>query len=202
MRPHARGNWQPGSRSDSVLSGRVGQNIARENMGIIKRIEHREKRIVERRSDDLIQQYIAWRARPKQSEAPGWLNSGANLRSVDAATPSGQVMLREHPLMNYRTLSNWPPVWTPRGRKNGATVETVPDRHTRRGEFGTLQAAFISTVSRPPRIYLMAKHEGREYVGSLLFTDAGICRQFYEFFKEQAGKRISEIGMLDVSQLI
>lgn len=172
-------------------------------MGIIKRIERRKKSIVERRSNNLVQQYITGRSRPRQSEAPGWLNSArGNLRSVDAATSLGQVMLREHPLMNYRNLANWPPVWTPRGRKNGAAVETVPPWHTRRGEIGTLQAAFLSTVKRPPRIYLMVKYEGRDYVGSLLFTDAGICRQFYKFFKEQAGKSISEIGMLDVSQLV
>ena len=171
-------------------------------MGIIKRIERREKSIVERRSDDLVQQHIASRSRPRQSEAPRWLNSGGgNLRSVDAATLSGQLMLRDHPLMNYRTLANWPPVWTPRGRKNGVTVETVPARYTRWGEIGTLQAAFVSTVARPPRIYLMVKHEGREYVGSLLFTDAGICRQFYNFIKKHTGKSISEIGMLDVSHL-
>jgi hypothetical protein len=104
-------------------------------------------------------------------------------------------------LMSYRTLANWPPVWTPRRRKGKAAGETVPVRAGLRGEIGTLKEVFVAPSVRPPRIYLIVTHEGAEYIGALLFDDALFCQQIWEFLKQQIGKTISETGRLDVSHL-
>jgi hypothetical protein len=168
-------------------------------MGLIKRVQRSEKRIVERRSEDVTPKYCDWGSGPKQSEAPGCLNSGGeNLRPARRSV--GEVTLRDHRLMNYRTLANWPPIWTRRGRNNGAAGEAVPVR-ARRREIGILKEALISAVTRPPRIYLIVTDDGHEYIGSLLFNDSAFCREIYALLKRHCGKTIAEIGSLDVSYL-
>jgi hypothetical protein len=158
-------------------------------MGIIKRVKRSEKSVVERRSEI--------------EASSSSVNSGAeNLRRLGAArTAEGPIALRDHRLMSYRTLANWPPVWTPRRRKDGAVGEIVSVRASLRGEIGTLKEVFVSTGVRPPRVYIIITHEGSEYIGSLLFDNALFCKQIYDFLKQQIGKTISETGRLDVSHL-
>jgi hypothetical protein len=167
-------------------------------MGIIKRVERSEKSTVEERSEHVTPEL---RPDPRQFEAARCLNSGVeNLRRFGPARKSvGEVALRDHRLMSYRTLANWPPVWTPRRR--GAGGEIAPVRASLRGEIGTLKEAHLATNVRPPRIYLIVTHEGSEYIGSLLFDNALFCQQICEFLKQQIGKTISETGGLDVSHL-
>jgi len=171
-------------------------------MGIIKRVKRSEKSVVEPRSENVTPEYFDRRPDPSQFAASSSVNSWANLGRLGAArTSEGPVALRDHRWMSYRTLANWPPVWTPRRRKDGAVGAIVPVRASLRGEIGTLREVFVSTGVRPPRIYLIVTHEGSEYIGSLLFDNALFCQQIYEFLKKQIGKTISETGKLDVSHL-
>jgi hypothetical protein len=49
------------------------------------------------------------------------------------------MKLRDHPLMNYRGLSNWPPCWLPRGDGIGPRVH---------GEVGVLTELTVYHRSR------------------------------------------------------
>ena len=101
------------------------------------------------------------------------------------------MMLRNHPLMNYRGLNNWPPVWTWRGGEG-------EDRRPR-GEIGILRDVFLSRVEPRSRVYLIVEYEGAEYMGCLLFSDPTICREICELLDQQRGAPLSEIGSLDIS---
>ena len=57
--------------------------------------------------------------------------------------------LRHHPLMTYRGLRNWPPVWSCTEGHN---------QHPR-GEVGTLKAVFRSDMQPPNRCFLLISHE-------------------------------------------
>jgi len=103
------------------------------------------------------------------------------------------MILRDHPLMSYRGLSNWPPVWTWRG---GAGEDKRP-----RGEIGILRDVFLSQVEPRTRLYLIMEHERAEYMGCLLFNDATLCRQICELLDKHRGCPIADIGSLDVGYL-
>ncbi len=63
-------------------------------------------------------------------------------------------MLLRDPLMTYRGLRNWPPVWS------------CTDGHNQypKGELGTLKAAFRSDMQPPNRCFLLISHDGSEYL--------------------------------------
>jgi hypothetical protein len=161
-------------------------------VGIIKRLKRGEKSIVKRRREDVTPEYFDWMAAAKQSAAPAYLNFGAGLR------PAEKVMLREHHLVNYRTLPSWPPIWLRRRQNNGTTRQAITPRARLRGEIGILKDACLSTVGQPPRIFLIVAHEGGEYLGSLFLSDRAFCRQIYELLKRHCGKTIAEIGALEL----
>jgi hypothetical protein len=104
------------------------------------------------------------------------------------------MILRNHPLMSYRGLCNWPPIWTWRG---GEGVDRQP-----RGEVGVLRDVFLSQVEPRSRIYLIIEHEKEEYMGSLLFTDATFCAQICELLDKYRGSRVAELGNLDLDELM
>jgi hypothetical protein len=113
--------------------------------------------------------------------------------------PAGEVTLRNHRLMTFRTLANWPPIWLRRRRTDGD--ETQSCSRPIRAEIGILKEVFLSMISRPPRIFLTVTHDGSEYLGSLLFDDRVSCRTIYEFLEKYRGKKIVEIGDADASHL-
>lgn len=106
------------------------------------------------------------------------------------------MVLRDHPLMNYRGIPNWPPRWLPRKDHGGAQIV---------GEYGVLQevVAVGQTPSRQPaQLYLFMKYNGKEYVSAVLFTDGTFCYQLCELMKQYYGRTIDEIAGLDVSGLL
>ena len=102
--------------------------------------------------------------------------------------------LRYHPLMTYRGLPNWPPVWTWRG--GGAEDKRA------RGEVGILRDAFLSRIEPKSRIFLIIEHEYDEYMGCLLFTDSTFCGQVYQMLKDCCGRGIVDIGSMNVAHLV
>ena len=102
-------------------------------------------------------------------------------------------LLRAHPAMTYRGMSNWPPKWVRRG---GAGENKEP-----RGEIGVLRDIFLSKVDPRARIYLIIQHENEEYIGCLLFLDATFRGRIFELLIGQLGRPIAAIGELDVSDL-
>lgn len=106
------------------------------------------------------------------------------------------VDLRDHPLMSYRGVRNWPPTWT----KTGGSPDLA--RETLHGEIGTLDQVLLSRVDPYTRCYLMIEFNNELYMGTLLFEDAAFCRQFCEFLQHYVGKSIREIGSLSVSHML
>jgi hypothetical protein len=95
------------------------------------------------------------------------------------------MKLRDHPLMSYRGVSNWPPVWCRTGRQ------------TLTGEIGVLANA--DTDRSGSRCYISIDFENERYCGTLLFTDVAFCWFIAKMFKNRIGASIKEIGDLDLS---
>ena len=102
--------------------------------------------------------------------------------------------LRNHPMMRYCGVSNWPPIWTWRG--GGENTQPRP-----RGEVGTLRDVFLSKIQPNLRIFLIMDHEDQEYIGCLLFNDKTVCGQIYDLLKDQCGRSLEEIGNLNIDYL-
>jgi len=101
--------------------------------------------------------------------------------------------LRDHPLMSYRGIANWPPVWTSRGEGQNRRP---------RGEVGTLREVFLSAVYPHSRLFLIMELQGDEYMGCLLFSDRTLCQQIYAVLMQCVGMDIADIGGLDLSHLV
>jgi hypothetical protein len=100
------------------------------------------------------------------------------------------VLLRHHPLMSYRGIPNWPPVWT----WTDGLENTRP-----RGEIGILKAVTLSNIQPADRCFLYIDYEGSSYIGCLLFDDSGFCGQIAKLLQGYSNWRIAEIGSLDLS---
>ena len=86
------------------------------------------------------------------------------------------MLLREHPLMSYRGVPSWPPLWT---------WVDGPENKSPKGEIGFLISIWASlTGSQPPdRCYLLMNHQRSSYMGCLLFDDDKFCRYVMQFFR-------------------
>jgi hypothetical protein len=95
------------------------------------------------------------------------------------------MKLREHPLMSYRGISNWPPLWCHTGKPS------------LRGEIGVLASADCDRTGR--RCYLSMDFQNERYIGTLLFNDFAFCVLIAKALKTRIGLSIKEIGDLDFS---
>jgi hypothetical protein len=98
-------------------------------------------------------------------------------------------LLRDHPLMSCRGLSNWPPVWTlatPEGKQKVIRDELWVLRHVRAYEESSTKC------------YLIIEYEGQRYIGALLFDNVAFCRQITALLQRHLGDSIQEIGDLDL----
>lgn len=103
------------------------------------------------------------------------------------------LALRDHPLMSYQGLRNWPPEW--------AWVGGQPNKHPR-GEVGVLRSVVLSPAQPPARCFLYIEHEGSSYIGCLLFDDPNFCRQVATLLQDYCNRPIAEIGGIDVSHTL
>ena len=101
--------------------------------------------------------------------------------------------LRDHPLMSYHGLRNWPPEWI--------WVGGQPNRH-QRGEIGVLRSVVISHAQPPAGCFLYIEHEGASYMGCLLFDDQNFCREVVTLLQRYANRSIAEIAGIDVSHTL
>jgi hypothetical protein len=99
------------------------------------------------------------------------------------------MKLRDHPLMSYRGVSNWPPAWV--GRNTNQLEQP-------RGEIGILKNVILSKLEPINKFYLMIEHEGEEYLGALLFDDRFACHRAYRLLLNHRGKPVQKIGATDV----
>lgn len=101
------------------------------------------------------------------------------------------MKLRDHPLMSYRGVSNWPPAWVGRNSKQ---LEQPS------GEIGILKNVVLSKLEPIGRLYLMIEHEGEEYLGALLFDDQFACHQAYRLLLNHRGEPVRKIGETDLPE--
>jgi hypothetical protein len=102
------------------------------------------------------------------------------------------MMLRDHPLMSYRGVKNWPPIWT---RTRDENLKTV------RGEVGVLTYVY-SNPRMSSKCFLVIDHEGETYVGALIFDTHALCKQVTDLLWAHMNRPIKEIGDLDLSYLL
>jgi hypothetical protein len=102
------------------------------------------------------------------------------------------MKLRDHPLMSYRGLKNWPPTWS-RARSN--VVKTV------RGEVGVL-AYVHSNPKVSGKCYLVMDYDGETYVGTLIFENHAFCKQVGNLLNLHLKRSIKDIGDLDLSSTL
>lgn len=100
------------------------------------------------------------------------------------------MKLREHPLMRYRGVSNWPPVWTP--SSGGAVLSS-----SLKGEIGTLKELDCESITSKS-CNLMIEYDNQDYIATLLFDDGMFCWLTCVELKKHIGKSLKEIGNLDL----
>jgi hypothetical protein len=101
------------------------------------------------------------------------------------------MALRDHPLLNYRGVPSWPPVWTFTGG--------LENKQPRRREIGILTEVTISSVEPTDRCFLHIEHKGSTYVGCLLIEDQAFCAQIVTLLQSHLTRPIAEIGSLNLT---
>ena len=102
------------------------------------------------------------------------------------------MLLRDHPLMSYKGIPNWPPAWT--------WIDGLENKRPR-GEIGILKTVSLSKVLPPNRFYLYIDHEGSSYIGCPMFDDPAFCRHIAEILQFCRNRSIAEIGSLELLEL-
>ena len=97
------------------------------------------------------------------------------------------MKLRDYPLLSYRGVSSWPPIWVGRNSNHLDQSKT---------ETAVLKDVTLSTTA--PRCYLMIEHEGEEYLGALLFEDHNSCLRIYRLLLSHRGEVIRKVSEIDV----
>lgn len=104
------------------------------------------------------------------------------------------MQLREHPLMTYHRVPNWPPVWV--------QSLSLPENKKVRGELGTLKEVVYRRLDARPRCYLVIEYQNENYVGTLLFDDPAFCYLVAKTLRNRIGWSIKALGDLDLSHTL
>ena len=104
------------------------------------------------------------------------------------------MMLRDHPFMTRRSgIKNWPPRWT--------ALSEEEEKDWPVGETGTLKRVWKH--ERMDRcLFLFIQHRTNEYTSMMYFDDPKFCSYFLFPLASQIGKRLQEIGNIDVSHTL
>ncbi|HEY1373388.1 MAG TPA: hypothetical protein VGH50_13030 [Candidatus Binatia bacterium] len=106
--------------------------------------------------------------------------------------------LRDHPLMTYRGIRSWPPVWT---LIRGAGKDRP------KGEVGVLKEIHVSAT--PPaadatrsynRIFLFIELDGQAYLGCLMLEDYAFRQQLAIILHDHCNRTIEEIGSIELGR--
>jgi hypothetical protein len=92
-----------------------------------------------------------------------------------------------------RTATQWPPVWFER-------YEPIKSKPS--GEIGTLTSVGTDCSGRTAKCHLFITYRRKPYVGTLRFSSRHVCDFFGTLLKEHYGKRIKNIGSLDISEIL
>jgi hypothetical protein len=88
--------------------------------------------------------------------------------------------------MSHRGIRNWPPKWGITQHDNKPLI----------GEVGILEYA-----QKPygQKLIIVMKLDDQRYTAILMFDDTTFCKQIYNLLQQNIGRRIEEIGDLDLS---
>lgn len=100
------------------------------------------------------------------------------------------MLLRDHPLMRYRGVPSWPPVWT--------WVSGAANKRPE-GEIGILRDVVPSNIEPADRCFIHVEIDEASYMGCLLIDDTAFCRQVVDLLLANRNRPISEIGSLDLA---
>jgi hypothetical protein len=103
------------------------------------------------------------------------------------------MKLRDHPLLYYHGLHNWPPAWT--------WIDGPEDKQPI-GEIGILRMVLLSKTRRADRCFLPIRDGASCYLGCLLFEDQAFCRQITTLLQQYCNRPLVEIGDLDLSHTL
>ena len=110
------------------------------------------------------------------------------------------MQLRHHPLLSYRGIHSWPPVWT---------LMRGTDKERPRGEVGILKEVQVSSTPPPvkpdgpradQRIFLFIEYQQRGYLGCLILEDYAFCQQLAQLLPDYYNRTIEEIGSIEVGR--
>lgn len=96
------------------------------------------------------------------------------------------MQLRDHPLMCYRGVCNWPPTWVSKEKTHALT-----------GEVGTLRYVFASNQVQD-KCFLVIDFENQSYIGTLMFDHPSFCVRIVHVLRSHTGRSIKEIGDLEI----
>jgi len=122
------------------------------------------------------------------SDDNGWQRFLGIDRSLQAESTSEFMQLRDHPLMNYQGVPNWPPVWTLRK----GSVKTLT------GEVGVLKYVHLDDN----KCYLVIDYQSMIYTGSIISQDQSFSKQIVRVLRTQISRSIEKIGDLDLSSIL
>jgi hypothetical protein len=100
------------------------------------------------------------------------------------------MKLREHPRVSYKGFPSWPPSWVWRSGNNYREAT---------GDVRILKDVIQSRVDPCDHCFLIMRHEGQEYVGTLLFEDPIFCHEIYRLLIEHCGEPIQQIAEMDLT---
>ena len=99
------------------------------------------------------------------------------------------MLLRDHPLMSYKGVPSWPPVWI---------WIDGPEKRRPRGEIGILRKVTLSNINPDDRCFLNIEHKGSSYFGCLLISDSVFCDQIAKLLQAHCDRPIAEVGGLEL----
>lgn len=112
------------------------------------------------------------------------------------------MQLRDHPLMTYRGIHTWPPVWT---LIRGAEKEQP------KGEVGVLKEIHVSAIPPTPaadaprsynRIFMFIDHGGQRYLGCLMLEDYAFCQELAKLLRHYCHHTIEDIGSVELGRMM
>jgi hypothetical protein len=99
------------------------------------------------------------------------------------------MLLRDHPLMSYKGVPSWPPVWT----------WTYGEEDKRpKGEIGVFRRVVRSNIQPSNRCFLFIDHQESSYIGGLMVDDSVFCDQITKLLQGCYNRPIAEIGGLQL----
>jgi hypothetical protein len=98
------------------------------------------------------------------------------------------MKLKDHPLMKYHNVPNWPPSYLTRDYRQELLKE-----------FGILRSVTLD-ARESNRCFLMVEMDGLGYVSWLKFDNLGFRARFLDTVNVHLNKPMKEIGELEISE--